>query len=212
MPGCPTPRGAPRTHKLKCHAPRWSSSIPAPHMSSRLIYRNPVAGTDGASCQTSLTACPGEGKQLMQQQGNPCLSISGHARPFTPYPEEKEEEEEVRRRCRLQAPDWHHAGIQENQEGDTKGHMRLCTWRQPPGWDVSWREAGSYIGMMGAEGFHSAAEPACPSVPSAPTNTRFPTQSAGHGCSGRPWEREPAYLTTVGTGHKHGWPVELAPV
>lgn len=213
MPECSIPRGAPRTHKLESHAPRSSSSIPAPHISSRLIYRNPMAGADSASCQTSLTAGPGEGKQLMQQQGNPCLSISGHARPFTPYPGEKKEEEEVRRRCRLQAPSWHHPGSQESQEGDTRGHIRVCTGRESPGGDASQGKAGSYMGMMGAEGSHSAAGP-CPSVAPAPTNTRFPAQSAGRGCSElrahqAAWEAV-GVRTSVPVHSGHGTPARLA--
>lgn len=81
---------------------------------------------------------------------------------------------------------------------------------------MSWGEAGSYLGMMGADGFHSAAEPTCPQCPLLP-----PTPGSLHkglamgavssGQRGRPWEPELVSLSTVGMGHQHSWPVDLAP-
>lgn len=91
----------------------------------------------------------------------------------------------MRRRCRLQAPDWHHAGIQENQ--DTKRHIRVCTGREPPGWDVDWGKREATWARWVQRASTVPQNPACPSMPLAPTNTRLPTQvlavgavSSGH--------------------------------
>lgn len=73
--------------------------------------------------------------------------------------------------------------------------------------------------MIGQRASPLLQNPACLSVPPAPTNTRRPTQSAGPGAvssgharqRGRLWEPEPGCLSTVGMGQEHGWPLDLAP-
>lgn len=113
-------------------------SLQAPCISTRLIYRNLMFGAASASCQTSLTLAWEQGKQLVQQQGNPCLSISGLGGPFASCPEEEEEEkdkEEKRRKHRPQPPSWHH--LSSPKEGDTRGYSRVCTRQESPAWAVS---------------------------------------------------------------------------